>query len=402
MSDSRSPRVHPLTVLAVGVGLLGGCSDGNSPPSLSANPDSSGGTTIITTTSTSHMGGSGATNTSTSGTNDASVGGTYPSPDCSTDANCAVSERCALLHGATKRGCFNGCTADSSCLVGFECVPDLYANPVCARACDPNETDPCASEETCHADSSSSRGGFCIFAGSQTEGAACGTVELTCAPGLECVYPELPLLGVPRCAASCSVSATPGSAKYCEAGSCRAIADDRGGCIVGCDPFANDSCSDDWVCEAAFNVVVIDAETGQGQFTGQCVIPGNLSAGSPCSGGDCAAGLTCGPILNDYGVTFLTCGAPCSAAHPCTEGICASLGLSVSGQGDYGTCQSSCTNVGESCSATEWCAPSLTTPGLGVCVTPGPAGKDDECLSSAQCGKGLRCDTSTRICRSID
>jgi hypothetical protein len=156
------------------------------------------------------------------------------------------------------------------------------------------------------------------------------------------------------------------------------------------------------VCEATIRVFAVDDETGQGEFSGQCVEPGTLKAGAPCVGGDCAKGLTCGQVLNDYGITYRTCGAPCSTAHPCTEGVCSTLGLNASKQSDRGTCQSSsCTNVGEDCSYAEWCAPSLTTPGLGVCVTPGSAGVDEACSSSADCDRGLRCDATTGLCRNI-
>lgn len=318
---------------------------------------------------------------------------------CANHGECAVDERCALLPGAASRRCLLRCSRDATCTLGSECITDVYGNEVCANSCLPDVPTACRSDETCFTDRGVS---YCAVAGTQPEGAVCGALDVTCAPGLQCVHPGLPVLGVARCAASCSVSALAGADGACVVGSCRAVTGDRGGCISACDPFAAGSCKAGWACEATAQIVRVDDTTGYGVFSGQCGVPGWLVEGSACVGGDCAPGLSCGSVPNDYGVTVQSCGAPCSSDHPCVTGVCARLGLVGAGQGDFGTCQTSCTNVGHDCSSTEWCAPSLTTVGLGVCVVAGAVPAGASCSSSADCAKGLLCDSSSRQCRGIE
>jgi len=181
------------------------------------------------------------------------------------------------------------------------------------------------------------------------------------------------------------------------------VTEERGGCIIACDPFAtDDECPGELSCDAAATLEPIDEYTEAGVFGGQCALPGPKAQGEPCEPGECGRHLTCGPILNDYGVSQLTCAPICSDSVACEEGACASFGLfGAADQASFGSCQVSCAIGGDSCGEGSWCAPSLATAGLGLCAEAGSRLLGESCAMSADCGEGLACDVMTGLCALI-
>ncbi len=315
---------------------------------------------------------------------------------CAEDLDCAAGEGCAFLVGASRRVCLALCDAEADCGAEAQCVSDSYGALYCATRCD-------GSENSCGEGESCATAGYCVAVGSGAEGEVCGTSEQGCGDGLICVYPPLLMVGAPRCAPICLLAAAAGEPGSCELGTCHPVTEERGGCVVACDPFATDhTCPGGLSCDAAVTLQAIDQTTQVGVFGGQCAVPGPKVAGDDCEPGQCGRELTCGRVLNDYGVSRMSCANFCSDQAPCARGTCVSFGLfGAPDQASFGTCQEACLVGSDACDEGSWCAPSLTTAGAGLCVERGGGLLGDACAFSADCGAGLACDLSVGACALI-
>lgn len=370
-------------ISAAGSPASGGSSFAGDGPTSEGGAGGSGGT-------------AGAAGQSTGGAN------TMPGGVCTGNAQCSATDHCIRMPGTADATCRPRCSltavgTSDGCDAGSICSLDANgARAACARRCDPfgDELPPCPEMDGCYAapDPSLTAGnevpGLCVRAGILSPGEACNVGD--CIDGLECLATD-DGDGVAYCSPPCDPAAAAGEAGACPLEqSCEVGTSGRAGCVTRCTPGTGEECTGAEYCHPLAGPI------GDGEPAGRCIIPGTLALGEPCEPGECERGLSCTELPTPLVSTERRCAEMCFPASggACSSGTCFPAGRRDS---EVGTCHEPCVplevGLAAGCAEEEWCAPSSSVAGVGLCTAQaGPRGAGETCGTQSECGAGTYCE----------
>ena len=379
-----------------------------------SSTDAGAAGTLSTSGGAAALGGSENTQAGNGGASNTGGSAAVTGAECQSNTNCLAVDICVAASGAHVSTCRPRCSTTevgttAACSAGEICTYDQSERLAsCQRICDP--FDPtiaaCPSPDGCYVAPASAltegtpTSGLCVRVGPLVEGEACLPGE--CGGTLECLATQ-DSGGAAWCAPWCDPAAgssDPGACADDEA--CETGLDGRTACVKRCTPLVDAECASDEVCRPMSKV------DGATVPSGRCIVPGTLQLGDDCSPGACDRDLVCGNTPSPFASASLRCVETCTTdgSGTCTSGECIPLGVATS---DFGTCSATCTllsaGTDAGCQPNEWCAPSYTLAGVGVCVpasgevaTGADCSTTDECIAGAYCecrfSVDAFCDTS--------
>ena len=246
---------------------------------------------------------------------------------CTSDAECAASERCNLAtHACEPRSSGGGAAIGATCGTATDCASGLCLAGRCSQSCNWLDTRSCPAGFYCNGMATGTCDeGLCVAgsAGSAPMGAACSAStdcqSLLCDHGI-CTTPCIPS-GAVGCAAgyACQAGTSPGCGSCQQAGAMGDVCASSADCLSGLcatqagGSFCTSLCDASRPCPGGFACEAV------GEGTSVCVPEaGSLGLGAPCTSNDaCASDVCVTQGAADYCTRFCTASDPCPRDYAC-------------------------------------------------------------------------------------